>query len=103
MKKLVDGGPSLVPTNQVGRSFATAVGLQTERESKNKNLTLEMDGESHPNKTVNTTCTVATDRRHPFTIFARTLPYRTSRRDLTEIGTMGRPIPMSTWTHTPLT
>jgi len=47
MKKLVEGGPSLAPTNQVGRSFATAASPQTEREPKNKNLTLEMDDESH--------------------------------------------------------
>jgi len=40
MKKLVNGGSSLVPTNQVSRTFATATGPQTEREPKNKNLTL---------------------------------------------------------------
>jgi len=74
MKKLVDGGPSLVPTNQVGRSFATVASLQTMREPKNKNLTLEMDGESHPNKSVNTTGTVGTDRRHPFTDFIMDTP-----------------------------
>jgi len=68
MKKLVDGGPSLVPTNQVGKSFATTVSLQVEREPKN-NLIVEMDSESHPNKTVNTTGTVGPDRRHPFTDF----------------------------------
>jgi len=69
MKKLVEGGPSLIPTNQVGRSFATAVGPQTERESKNKNPTLEMDDESHQNKTVNTAGTVGADHRHPFIDF----------------------------------
>jgi len=74
VKKLVDGGLSLVPTNQVGRFFATVVGPQTEREPKNKNLNLEMNGESHPNKTVNTTGTVATDRRHPFTDFIMDTP-----------------------------
>ena len=74
MKKLVDGGPSLVPTNQVGRSFATAAGPQAEREPKNNNLTVEMDGESHPNKTVNTTGTTDPDRRHPFTDFFMDTP-----------------------------
>ena len=74
MKKLVEGGSSLVPTNQVGRSFATTVGPQIERESKNKYLTLEMDGESHPNKMMNTTNTSATDRRHPFTDFVMEAP-----------------------------
>ncbi len=69
MKKLVEGGSSFVPTNQVGRSFATAAGPQTEREPRNKNLTLEMDGESHPNKKMNTTGTTVTDRRHPFIDF----------------------------------
>ena len=74
MKKLVEGGPSLVPTNQVGRSFTMAVGPQIEREPKNTNLTLEMDGESHPNKTVNTTGTAGPDRRHPFTDFIMDTP-----------------------------
>jgi len=69
MKKLVEGGPSSTPTNQVGRSFATAAEPHIERELKNKNTTLEMDGESHPNKTMNTSGTAATDRRHPFTNF----------------------------------
>jgi len=36
IKKLVEGGPSLVPMNQVGRSFATAAGPQTEREPRKK-------------------------------------------------------------------
>jgi len=66
-KKLVERGPSVDPTNQVGRSFATVVGPQTEREPKNKVLTLEMDGESRPNKSLNTTGTAMTGRRHPFT------------------------------------
>jgi len=35
MKKLVDGVPSLILTNQAGRSYTTAAGLQTEREPKN--------------------------------------------------------------------
>jgi len=74
MKKLVKGGPSLVPTNQVGRFFAIVVGPQTEREPKNKNPTLEMDGESHPNKTMNTTGTAVTDRHHPFTDFVVEAP-----------------------------
>jgi len=74
MKKLVDGGPSLVPTNQVGRSFATTVGPQAEREPKNNNLTVEMDGESHPKKMVNTTCTAGPDRRHPFIDFIMDTP-----------------------------
>ena len=74
MKKLVQGGPSLAPTNQVSRFFATAVGPYTEREPKNKNLTLEMDGESHPNRTMNTTDTATTDHRHPLTDFVMEAP-----------------------------
>ena len=74
MKKLVEGGPSVDPTNQVGRSFATAIGPQTEREPKNKVLTLEMDGESHLNKSLNTTETAMTGRRHPFTDFVIEAP-----------------------------
>jgi len=74
MKKLVDGGPSLVPTNQVGRSFTTAVGPHAEREPKNNNLTVEMDGESHPNKMVNIIGTASPDRRHPFTDFIMDTP-----------------------------
>jgi len=69
MKKLVYEGLSLVPTNQVSKSFATTVGPQPEREPKNNNFTVEMDGESHPNKTVNTTGTAGLDCRHPFTDF----------------------------------
>jgi len=67
MRKLMDGGPSIVPTNQIGRSSATAIDPQPKREPKNKNLTLEMDGESYPNKTINIACTTTADRRHPFT------------------------------------
>jgi len=74
MKKLVEGGSSLAPTNQVGRSFATAVGPQTEKEPKNKNLTLEMDGESHPNRMINTIGTDVTDCRYPFTDFVIEAP-----------------------------
>ena len=74
MKKLVDERPSLVPTNQVGRSFATTAGPQVEREPKNNNVTVEMDGESHPHKTVNTTSTASPDRRHPFTDFIMDTP-----------------------------
>jgi len=74
MKKLVEGGQSIDPTNQDDRSFATVVGPQTEREPKNKVLTLEMDGESHPNKSLNTTGTAITSRRHPFTDFVMEVP-----------------------------
>jgi len=74
MKKLVEGGSSVDPTNQVGRSFATVVGPQTEREPKNKVLTLEMDGESHPNKSLNKTGIAMTGHRHPFTDFVMEAP-----------------------------
>ena len=74
MKKLVEGEPSLAPTNQVDRSFATSIGPQTKREPKNKNLTLEMDGESYPNKTMNTNGAVVTDHRHSFTDFVMEAP-----------------------------
>jgi len=56
----------LVLTNQVGRSFAAVAG--------NKVLTLEMDGESHPNKSLNTTGTVMTSRRHTFIDFIMEAP-----------------------------
>ena len=74
MKKLVDGRPSVDSTNQIGRSFAISAGPQTERESKNKVLTLEMDGESHPNKSLNMIGTAMTGRRHPFTDFVMEAP-----------------------------
>ncbi|XP_068466580.1 uncharacterized protein [Phaseolus vulgaris] len=64
MKKLVEGVSSLAMTNQAGRSQAT--GVQAEKDTKN-DFTLEMDGESHPSKTVNTTAPTGPDRRHPFT------------------------------------
>jgi len=54
MKKLVEGVPSLAMTNQAGKSYATGAGLQAEKETKH-DFTLEMDGESHPSKTANTT------------------------------------------------
>jgi len=74
MKKLVEGGSSVDPTNQVGRSLAIAIDPQAKREPRNKVLTLEMDGESHPNKSLNTTDTGMTDRRHPFTDFVMGAP-----------------------------
>ncbi|XP_068486801.1 uncharacterized protein [Phaseolus vulgaris] len=66
MKKLVEGVPSLAMTNQAGRSHATGAGIQAEKDTKN-DFTLEMDGESHPSKTINTTAPAGPDRRHPFT------------------------------------
>jgi len=66
MKKLVEGVPSLAMTNQAGKSYATGAGLQAEKEMKN-DFTLEMDGESHPSKTTNTTGMAGPDRCHPFT------------------------------------
>jgi len=66
MKKLVEGVLSLAMTNQAGKSYATGAGLQAEKDTKN-DFTLEMDGESHPSKTANTTAMTGPDRRHPFT------------------------------------
>jgi len=66
MKRLVEGVSSLVMTYQAEKSYATTAGLQAEKEMKN-DLTLEMDGESHPNKTTNTTGMMGTERCHPFT------------------------------------
>jgi len=66
MKKLVEGVSSLAATNQAGRSYATGAGLQAEKEVKN-DFTLEMDGESHPNKTTNTTGMTGPDWSHSFT------------------------------------
>ena len=43
-KKLVEGGP----TNLVGRSLASPPDPKTPEETKDKVLTQEMDGESHP-------------------------------------------------------
>ena len=53
-------------TNQAGRSHATGAGIQAEKDTKN-DFTLEMDGESHPSMTINTTAPAGPDRRHPFT------------------------------------
>jgi len=99
MKKLVEGVPSLAMTNQAGKSYATGAGLQVEKEMKN-DFTLEMDGESHPNKTANTTGMAGPDQRHPFTDHIMDTPCRTSGKVSTGIGMMGRPTPTSTWTHT---
>ena len=62
MKKLVEGVPSLAMTNQAGRSHATGAGLQAEKDTKN-DFTLEMDGESHPSKTVNATAPASSVHR----------------------------------------
>jgi len=102
MKKLVEGGPSLAPTNQVGRSFAIAADPHTEREPKNKNLTLKMDGESHPNKTMNKIGTATTDRRHPFTNFVMEAPILNKWKDSIGIDMMGRLTSTSTWMRIPL-
>jgi len=66
MKRLVEGMPSPAMTNQGGKSYATGAGLQADKDMKN-DLTLEMDGESHPNKTTNTAGTMGPERCHPFT------------------------------------
>jgi len=96
MKRLVEGVSSLAMTNQAGKSYATSVGLQAKKEMKN-DFTLEMDGESHPNKTTNTTGTMGPERRHPFTDLIVDTPCRTSGKVLTGIGMMGRPTPTNIW------
>jgi len=98
MKKLVDGVASLILTNQDGKSYATTVGLQAERELKN-NFTVEMDGESHPNKTLNTTAPLAATGATPSPILLWTPRCRTSGRASMGIGTMGRPTLTNTWTR----
>ena len=103
MKKLVEGGPSVDPTNQVDRSFTTTAGPQTEKEPKNKVLTLEMNGESHPNKSLNTTGTAMTSRRHPFTDFVMEAPLPDKWKGFNRTVTMERPTLTSTWTRTPVT
>ena len=99
MKKLVEGVPSLAMTNQAGKSYATGAGLHAEKETKN-DFTLEMDGESHPSKTANTTGMASPNRRHPFTDSVMDTPCRTDGKASTGIGMMGRPTPTSTWTRT---
>jgi len=96
MKRLVEGVSSLVMTNKAGKSFATAAGLQAEKEMKN-DFTLEMDGESHPNKTTNTTGTMGPERRHPFTDLIMDTPCQISGKASTGIGTTGRPTVTNMW------
>jgi len=66
-KKLVEGGPSIVLTNLVDRSFTSPLNPRAVEETKDKAPTQEMDGESCPNKLVRTTDTLDSVRRHPFT------------------------------------
>ena len=66
-RKFVEGGPSVVPTNLVGRSFTSPPNLKTAEETKVNVLIQEMDGESHPNKSVRTTGTLDLVHRHPST------------------------------------
>jgi len=66
-KKLVEGGPSVMPTNLIGRSITSPPNPRTIEETKDKIPTQEMDGESCPNKSVHTTRTLDSVRQHPFT------------------------------------
>jgi len=88
MKRLVEGVPSLVMTNQTGKSYATAADLQAQKEMK-IDFTLEMDGESHSNKTTNTTGTMGLEQRHPFTDLIMDTPCQISGTGSTGIGTTG--------------
>ena len=66
MKRHIEGSLSAGPTNMVGGSSATVVDPKATEESKEKAQT-EMGDESHPNKSLNTTVTMGTSRRHSFT------------------------------------
>ena len=66
-KKLMEGGPSTGPTNVVGRSFASPSHPRPVEETRDKTPTYDMDGESFLNKSVRTTITMDSTRRHPFT------------------------------------
>jgi len=57
-KKLVEGGPSVVPTNLVGRPITSPLNSRAIEETKDKISTHEMDGESCSNKSVRTTETL---------------------------------------------
>jgi len=63
----VEGGPSVGPTNVVGRSYTSPPNPRPIEETKDKVLTHEMDGESCLNKLVRTTVTLDSIRRQPFT------------------------------------
>ena len=66
-QKFLEEGSSAVLTNLVGRSFTSLPDPKTAKETKDKVLTQEMDGESHPNKSVRTIWTSNSVHRHPFT------------------------------------
>jgi len=66
-KKLVEGGPSVGPTNVVGKSFTSPPNLRAVEKSKDKAPTHEMDGESCLNKSVRMIATLDSTHRHPFT------------------------------------
>jgi len=67
-RKLIEEGPSIVPTNLVGKSVTSPPNSRAIEETKDKAPTQEMDGESCPNKLVHTTGKVDSVRRHPFTV-----------------------------------
>jgi len=66
-KKLMDEGSSVGPTNDVGRSYTSPPLSRQVEEMKDKAPTHEIDGESCLNKSVRTTVTLNSARRHPFT------------------------------------
>jgi len=66
-KKLMEGRPSTGPTNVVGRSFTSPPNPRPVEDTRDKIPTHEMEGESLLNKSVRTTITMDSARRHPFT------------------------------------
>ena len=65
-RKFVEGGLSAGPTNLVGRSFTTLSSPKTVEEPKEKIHFQEVDDKSYPNKSIPTTSTLDSVRRHPF-------------------------------------
>jgi len=49
MKELVEGGPSIAPTNLVGKSITSPPNPKAVKETKDRDPTQEIDGESCPN------------------------------------------------------
>jgi len=64
-KKLMERGPSAGPINIVGKSYTSPPNPRPVEETRDKVSTHEMDGESCLNKSVRTTVSMDSARRHP--------------------------------------
>jgi len=102
-RKFLEGKPSARLTNLFDRSFTTPIDPKTIEEPEDKVHTQEVNDESYLNRSIPTTGTMDSVRRHPFTdsIIGVLLPDKW--KDFNRIVMTARPTRKSTWTLTPRT